>query len=69
MQNGYVERFNRTYREDVLDMRIFYNIHQAKELTEGFMEDYNHKHPRKSLGNKAPIEFMNERKEKSLFLL
>jgi putative transposase len=23
MQNGYIERFNRTYREDVLDMHIF----------------------------------------------
>ncbi len=69
MQNGYVERFNRTYREDVLDMHIFDNIHQVRELTENFMDDYNHKHPHKSLGNKAPIEFMNERKEKSLFLL
>ena len=69
MQNGYIERFNRTYREDVLDMHIFDNIHQVRKLTEKFMDDYNHKHPHKSIGNKAPIEFMNERKEKSLFLL
>ena len=69
MQNGYIERFNRTYRGDVLDMHIFDNIHQVRKLTEKFMDDYNHKHPHKSIGNKAPIEFMNERKEKSLFLL
>lgn len=69
MKNGYVERFNRTYREEVLDMYIFDNIHHVRELTEGFMDDYNHKHPHKSIGNKAPIGFMNERKEKSLFLL
>lgn len=31
MQNGFIERFNRTYREDVLDMKIFENIKQVKE--------------------------------------
>ena len=32
MQNGYIERFNRTYREEVLDMNIFENIHQVRVI-------------------------------------
>ena len=58
MQNGYIERFNRHFREDVLDLNIFENIYQVKEKTEDFMEDYNNNHPHDSLGNKSPIEFM-----------
>lgn len=63
-QNGFVERFNRTFREDVLDMNIFENLGQVKEKTEDFLDDYNNHHPHKSLGMKSPIEFMNIRKSK-----
>lgn len=59
MQNGYIERFNRTYREDVLDMNIFENISQVRQKTEEFLEDYNNQHPHDSLGNMTPNEFMN----------
>jgi putative transposase len=58
MQNGYVERFNRHYREDVLDMHIFETISQVREKTDEFMDDYNTNHPHDSLGNLSPIEFM-----------
>lgn len=64
MQNGYIERFNRTYREDVLDANIFYSIQQVKEKTEEFMEDYNNNHPHDSLNNMSPVEFMRVRKIK-----
>lgn len=63
-QNSYVERFNRTFREDVLDMNIFENIHQVRELTEGFIEDYKNNHPHNSPGNMSPIEFMNDKNQK-----
>lgn len=66
MQNGYIERFNRHYREDVLDLHIFENIKQVREKTEDFMDDYNNNHPHDSLGNKSPIEFMNTKYEKCL---
>ena len=62
-QNGFVERFNRTYREDVLDMNIFENIYQVKERTEEFLEDYNNEHPHDSLGNMSPIEFMKNKNQ------
>lgn len=57
MQNGYIERFNRSYRADVLDANLFENIHQARYLSEEFQEDYNLYRPHESLGNLSPINY------------
>jgi putative transposase len=64
MQNGYIERFNRTYREDVLNMNIFENIYHVRDLTDKFTEDYNFRHPHASLANMTPIEFYNKHSKK-----
>jgi putative transposase len=66
MQNGFIERFNRTFREDVLDMHIFENLHQVKEKTEEFIEDYNNNHPHDSLNNMSPVEFMKTKYQKKV---
>lgn len=57
MQNGYVERFNRTYREDVLDAYLFHNLRQVRELSEEWMNDYNAFHPHQSLGGLSPLGY------------
>lgn len=59
-QNGYIERFNRTYREDILDAHLFRDIEEVNLETERFREDYNNYHPRKSLGRKSPREYLEE---------
>ncbi|WP_434037777.1 integrase core domain-containing protein [Formosa sp. 4Alg 33] len=58
MQNGYIERFNRHYREDILDAYYFDDIYQLQKLNNQWKLDYNNNHPHKSLGNKSPVEFM-----------
>jgi putative transposase len=58
MQNGYIERFNRFYREDILDAYYFQDQYQLQRLSEQWRKDYNYNHPHKSLGNKSPLEFM-----------
>ncbi len=61
MQNGYVERFNRTFREDVLDAIIFEDLNQMRGFIETWMEDYNNHHPHDSLADHPPIEFKKMR--------
>ncbi len=69
MQNGYIERFNRTYREDVLDSMIFSNLNQVREETSKWMEDYNEKHPHSSLSDLSPREFLNSKAKKKMSTL
>ena len=59
MQNGYVERFNRTFREDILDAYLFSSIRQFQIVADKIMDDYNDNHPHKSLCGKSPREFGN----------
>lgn len=56
MQNGLIERFNGTYRRDILDAYVFDELWQVKQLTEEWMHEYNHKRPHESLSNKTPCE-------------
>ena len=60
MQNGYIERFNRLYREAVLDAYLFFELNDVRKLTNEWIEEYNYKRPHESLGNLTP----NEWKEK-----
>lgn len=64
MQNAFIERFNKTLREDVLDAYIFESISQVKEITENWQKDYNENHPHESLGGISPQQYL---KEKSTF--
>ena len=57
MQNGFIERFNRSYRDDVLDANFFGNIAQARILSFEFQEEYNLHRPHESLGNLSLINY------------
>ena len=59
MQNGYVERFNRTFREDVLDAYLLVSLRQFQIISDMWRDDYNDNHPHESLGGKSPNEFGN----------
>jgi len=56
-QNAIVERFNRTYREDVLDSYLFQSLAQAREISQQWIGDYNEDRPHQSLGNLTPYEY------------
>lgn len=60
-QNGFIERFNGSYRDGVLDAWVFTDLDQVREETERWLAEYNTVQPHESLGDISPIEFLNDR--------
>lgn len=60
-QNALIERFNRTYREEVLDYHAFTSLHDVRQITEEWIHSYNHTRPHQALDFKTPAEIRREK--------
>jgi putative transposase len=56
-QNAYIERFNRTYREEVLDAYWFDDLQEVRLITERWLEGYNTIRPHEALQGLPPRQF------------
>lgn len=61
-QNSFIERFNRTYRTEILDMYAFKNLQEVRELTENWIKEYNDERPHDSLNDLTPLEYLAKNK-------
>ncbi len=59
-QNAFIERFNRTYRHEVLDAYVFNNLEQVRSVTLDWCRLYNEYRPHRSLGRQPPSQFRRD---------
>jgi putative transposase len=60
MQNGFVESFNGSFRDECLNETLFSTLSQARHHITEWKEDYNQNRPHSSLGNLTPNEYVTK---------
>ena len=53
-----MERFNRTYRDEILNMYAFKTLTEVREITDNWIREYNEERPHDSLGDLTPSEYL-----------
>jgi putative transposase len=59
-QNAYIERCNRTLREELLNCWAFESLPEVRWFVEKLMYDYNHLRPHNALRQLTPIQLLNQ---------
>lgn len=57
IQNAYIKRFNKTYREYILDSFMFDILDEVREVKQEFVDDYNNFRPHDALSGIPPREY------------
>jgi len=57
-QNAYIERFNRSFRTEVLDANLFNFVSEVQAAADEWVTDYNQYRSHESLGNVPPVQYM-----------
>lgn len=56
-QNAYIERFNRTFRREVLDAFAFSDLDEMRDETTRWLHRYNHDRPHRALDRQTPAAY------------
>jgi putative transposase len=59
-QNAFIERFNRTYRNGVLDAYLFDSISDVQQITDDWIKRYNEQRPHDSLRKLPPAMYRQQ---------
>jgi len=68
-QNAFIERFNKTYRNEILDLYLFRNLNEVRQATYRWKIEYNEQRPHDSLRDLTPAEYLSKNAENSIFQL
>lgn len=66
MQNGYCERFNGTFRYEVLDAYIFDSLAEARVIIKDWLHEYNYERPHNRLHGLTPVQYEENMMENCL---
>lgn len=56
-QNAFIERFNRTYRTEVLNAYVFESLEQVREISAEWLQSYNDERPHDALAGLPPATY------------
>lgn len=56
-QNAFIERFNRSLRNEVLDLYLFHNLAEVREIVSRWRNQYNEDRPHDALGGLPPVVY------------
>lgn len=68
-QNAFIERFNRTYRNEVLNLYLFRSLDEVREITSRWLRTYNELRPHEALQGAAPGLYHKPTQENSTYQL
>jgi putative transposase len=68
-QNAFIERFNRTYRTEVLNAYVFESLEQVREISAEWLLSYNEERPHDALGSIPPAVYRAQLEARSSPLL
>ena len=63
-QNAFIERFNKTYREEVLNAHLFHSLDDVREITWWWMMDYNEERPHTATDRIPPTVYRQRIEER-----
>ena len=58
--NAFIESFNGTFRDECLNIHWFETLAEARQLIEGWRQEYNGSRPHRALKDRTPSEFASE---------
>jgi putative transposase len=64
-QNACIERFNRTYRNEVLNLYLFHHLDEVREITSRWLIEYNELRPHDAPGGLPPCVYVTRNAENS----
>lgn len=55
--NAYIESFNRSFRDECLNLHGFLSWQEAQEKIEAWRREYNESRPHKALNHLPPVQY------------
>lgn len=68
-QNAYIERFNGTYRREVLNAHPFETIAEARRVSDAWRKIYNEQRAHSTIGHLPPVTFKQRWQQRQSLLL